>query len=351
MIRLSEPHIGADEREAVARVLTSGQLVQGPEVAQFESDFAAFVDGRHCIAVNSGTAALHLGLLAAGVQPGDEVIVPSFTFAATANAVRLAGCVPVFADVEEDTFCLSASAVAAAITPRTTAIVTVHLYGQPATVAQLRELADRHGLLLVEDAAQAHGASYAGVPAGAWGQIAAFSFYATKNVTTGEGGVIVTPDLGVARRARLLRNQGMEERYRNEIVGFNARMTEIAAAIGRVQLTRLNSWNQQRRVNAATYDESLQNVSLPVVVEGATHVYHQYTIRSPQRDRIAEALRNAGIDSGIYYRVPVHRLPAYDLSDQLPVTDKLADEVLSLPVGPHLGSGDIARVCQVVNGV
>ena len=232
------------------RVLRSGRLVQGQEVAAFEEEFAAIVGGRTCVAVNSGTSALHLGLLAAGIGPGDEVIVPSFTFAATANAVAMTGATPVFADIEPDTFCLDPDAVAAAVTSRTAAVIPVHLYGHPAPWDGLAGVAERHGLLLLEDAAQAHAASYDGIPVGALGDVAAFSFYATKNMTTGEGGMVVCQDEDVARRVRLLRNQGMEQRYRNEIAGLNNRMTDLAAAMGRVQLQaarRLERGAQSRR--------------------------------------------------------------------------------------------------------
>ncbi len=246
-------HVGDEETEAVMSVLRSGRLVQGEQVAAFEEEFSSLVDGRVCVAVNSGTSALHLGLLAAGIGPGDEVIVPSFTFAATANAVAMTGATPVFADIEPATFSLDPDAVAAAVTPRTAGIIPVHLYGHPAAWDGLSAVAERHDLFLLEDAAQAHGATYGGTSVGALGDVAAFSFYATKNMTTGEGGMVVCRDDDTARRVRLLRNQGMEQRYRNEIAGLNNRMTDLAAAMGRVQLGRLPGWNDERRAVAATY--------------------------------------------------------------------------------------------------
>lgn len=353
MIPLAQPLIGVEERAAVMRVLDSGNLAQGPEVAAFEDDFSHLVEGRHCVAVNSGTAALHLGMLAAGIGIGDEVIVPSFSFAATANAVSLCGATPVFADIEHATFCMDPAAVAAAITPRTAALMPVHLYGHPAAMTNLATLADRHGLLLVEDAAQAHGAALNGRPIGALGQLAAFSFYPTKNITTGEGGMIVTDDESIARAARLLRNQGMEQRYHNEIVGFNARMTDLGAAIGRVQLRKLQGWNAARRHNAARLDAGLRGVLTPSVAKGATHVYHQYTMRSRSRDRLMAGLAERGIGTGVYYPVPIHRLPVYASmsTPALPETERAAAEVLSLPVRPDLAAEEMSAVIDAVNEV
>lgn len=348
-IELARPMIGQEEREAVAEVLASGVIAQGPEVEAFETEFAALVAGRECVAVSSGTSALHLGLLAARIGPGDEVIVPSFSFAATANAVMLTGAQPVFADIDPATFCLDVEAARAAVTDRTAAIMPVHLYGHPADMGAFTALADRHGLLLVEDAAQAHGALLDGRPVGSIGAVAAFSFYPTKNMTTGEGGMIVVSDPEVARQARLLRNQGMAERYRNEVIGFNARMTDIAAAIGRVQLRRLPDWNDQRRANAAGLDKLLRRVQTPAVAPGATHVYHQYTVRCDDRDALQQRLADRGVASGVYYPVPIHRLPAFDLDLDLPETARAADEVLSLPVHPNLSPGDVKTIAQEVN--
>jgi dTDP-4-amino-4,6-dideoxygalactose transaminase len=355
-IPLARPLIGDGERAAVDRVLRSGGLAQGPEVAAFEAEFAALVGGRTCVAVSSGTTALHLGMLAAGIGPGDEVIVPSFSFAASANAVRLCGATPVFADIRPDTFCLDPAAAATAVTARTAAIMAVHLYGQTAEVRALRDLAARHDLLLVEDAAQAHGAALDGVPAGAWGGLAAFSFYPTKNMTCGEGGMVVTDDDRVARQVRLLRNQGMEQRYRNEIVGFNARLTDLAAAIGRVQLRRLADWNTARRRNAADLDAGLagvEGVVTPAVAPGATHAYHQYTVRADDRDALLAAVGERGVGCGVYYPTPIHRLPAYaeqHAGDDLPETDRAAAEVLSLPVRPDLTPAEVATVVDAVTG-
>jgi dTDP-4-amino-4,6-dideoxygalactose transaminase len=353
VIPAAKPIIGDEEREAVDRVMRSGMIAQGPEVAAFEQEFsAALVAGRECVAVNSGTSGLHLGLLAAGVGPGDEVVVPSFTFAATANSVALTGATPVFADIERDTFCLDPAAVEAVVTERTKAIMPVHLYGHPADMTGLQAVADRHGLVLFEDAAQAHGASWDGRPVGSFGVFAMFSLYPTKNMTSGEGGM-VSCDGDVAHRMRLLRNQGMAKQYANELVGFNNRMTDIHAAIGRVQLTKLPAWTEARQRNAAFLDAHLENAVVPPVRQGATHVYHQYTIRvEGDRDGMVTALREEhGVGSGVYYPIPNHRLPSFGLELDLPETERAAREVISLPVHPSLSDDDLERVVQAVNAV
>jgi dTDP-4-amino-4,6-dideoxygalactose transaminase len=353
LIPAAKPLIGDEERAAVDRVLRSGVVAQGPEVAAFEREFAAVVGGRECIAVNSGTSALHMAFVAAGLGPGDEVIVPSFTFAATANSVALTGATPVFADIEADTFCLSPDAVEAAVTPRTRAVMPVHLYGHPADMPGFDAIARKHDLLVFEDAAQAHAASLDGRPVGAWGLAASFSFYPTKNMTSGEGGMVSTADADIARAVRLLRNQGMERRYENEVVGFNTRMTDIHAAIGRVQLTKLAAWTEQRQQNAQYLDKNLEGVVVPPVAPGATHVYHQYTIRVPghDRDAFAAALQGRGVGSGVYYPIPNHRLPSFGRDLDLPETERAAREVLSLPVHPALSSDDLDRIVEAVNAV
>jgi dTDP-4-amino-4,6-dideoxygalactose transaminase len=354
MIPAAKPLIGEDERAAVDAVLRSGMIAQGPEVAALEREFSDQVlDGRHVVAVNSGTAGLHLGLLAAGVGPGQEVIVPSFTFAATANSVALTGATPVFADIEPDYFCLDPAAVEAAITDKTVGIMPVHLYGHPADMTALRAIADSHGLKIFEDAAQAHAASWQGRPVGTFGEFAMFSLYPTKNMSSGEGGLISTADDEVARRARLLRNQGMERRYENELVGFNCRMTDIHAAIGRVQLGKLAGWNKQRQDNAAFLDANLSGVVVPPVAEGAVHVYHQYTIRVLEdRDGFAQALAEEHqVGTGVYYPIPNHRLPSFGLTLDLPQTEIAARQALSLPVHPALSQHDLERIVEAVNTV
>lgn len=355
-IPAAKPIIGDEERAAVDRVLRSGMVAQGPEVAAFEQEFStALVDGHICVAVNSGTSGQHIGLLAAGVGAGDEVIVPSFTFAATANSVALTGATPVFVDIEPETFCLDPVAVEAAVTERTAGIMPVHLYGHPADMTALGAIAERHGLQIFEDAAQAHAASWQGRPVGTFGAFAMFSLYPTKNMTSGEGGMVSTADADLARRMRLLRNQGMERQYENELVGLNNRMTDIHAAIGRVQLTKLAGWTKQRQDNAAYLDAHLEGVVVPPVAAGATHVYHQYTIRLPgsdgaARDAFAQALRSEyGVGCGVYYPIPNHRLPSFQRTLDLPETERAAAEVLSLPVHPSLSDDDLERIATAVN--
>lgn len=351
-IPAAKPIVGNEERAAVDAVLVSGMLAQGAEVAEFEKEFSqVLLDGRASVAVNSGTSGLHLGLLAAGIGPGEEVIVPSFTFAATANSVALTGATPVFADIELDHYCLDISHVESLITDRTRGIMPVHLYGHPANVAAFRELADARGIKLFEDAAQAHGAALNGRRVGTFGDFAMFSLYPTKNMTSGEGGMVSTGDATVERNLRLLRNQGMERQYENELVGFNARMTNLHAAIGRVQLTKVLGWTAQRQSNARFLTENLEGVGTPAVAEGAEHVYHQYTIRiSGDRDGFAAALKDEyNIGSGVYYPIPNHRLPSFDRTEDLPNTEVAAREVLSLPVHPSLDEEDLDRIVTAVN--
>jgi perosamine synthetase len=348
----AKPLVGDEERAAVDRVMRSGMLAQGPEVAAFEREFSEhFGLGRACVAVNSGTSGLHLGLLAAGVKPGDEVIVPSFTFAATANSVALTGATPIFADIDPATFCLDPASVEASITSRTVAVMPVHLYGHPADMNGLRQVADRHGLRIFEDAAQAHGASLDGTPVGAFGDFAMFSLYPTKNMTSGEGGMVSVADQELERLLRLYRNQGMERQYENEVVGFNTRMTDIHAAIGRVQLTKVDAWTKQRQENAAYLSARLEGVTTPSPAEGVVHVYHQYTVRvTEDRDRLSIALREEyGVGSGLFYPVPNHRLAPFQAQVDLPATEAAARECLSLPVHPSLTEADLDRIVTAVN--
>lgn len=348
----ARPIIGEEEREAVDRVMRSGMVAQGPEVAAFEREFSDHFElDRVCVAVNSGTSGLHLGLLSAGIGPGDEVIVPSFTFAATANSVALTGATPIFADIELATFGLDPDSVASRISERTKAIMPVHLYGHPADMAGLTALADENGLQLFEDAAQAHGASLDGKPVGSYGDFAMFSLYPTKNMTSGEGGMVSVANPDIERLMRLYRNQGMERQYENEVVGFNCRMTDIHAAIGRVQLTKVGAWTKARQDNAAFLTEHLDGVVTPVVRDGAVHVYHQYTVRvADDRDGLAKALREEyNIGSGMFYPVPNHRLKPFATSDELPVTEQAALECLSLPVHPSLSSEDLERIVSALN--
>jgi dTDP-4-amino-4,6-dideoxygalactose transaminase len=356
MIPAAKPIIGDDERAAVDRVLRSGMLAQGPEVAAFEEEFSKHVGGRHCIAMNSGTSALHLGFIAAGIKAGDEVIVPSFSFAATANSVALAGGVPVFGDIDPKTFNLDPDHAESLITSKTKAIMPVHLYGHIAAMDRFAEIGKKHGVQIIEDAAQGHLASLHGKNSGEFGTVASFSFYPTKNMTAGEGGMVVTESAEIARMLRLLRNQGQEIRYRNEVIGFNTRMTDIHAAIGRVQLAKLPGWTKQRQENAAYLDANIKGVVTPFVAPGSTHSYHQYTIRVPGgnadvRDKFMEELTKRGVGSGVYYPTPIHRLPSFNLKLDLPETEKLVTECISLPVHPSLTKDELATVAQAVTEV
>ncbi|MFY1691495.1 DegT/DnrJ/EryC1/StrS family aminotransferase [Plantactinospora sp. WMMB782] len=358
LIPPAKPVIGEAEIEAAVRVLRSGRVVQGPEVAAFEQEFSELVAGRHCVAVNSGTSALQLTLMALGIGPGDEVVVPSFSFAASANAVRLVGAEPIFADIEAGSFCLDPASVEAAITPRTVAIMPVHLYGHPAAMDRLMPIAQRHNLAVVEDAAQAHAAALHGQPVGSFGTAGCFSFYPTKNMHSLEGGMITTGDAELARTLRLLRNQGMEQRYANEIVGANMRLTDVAAAIGRVQLKRLPEWTEQRRANAKLLDSRITGAITPPTADGARHVYHQYTVRiTADRDAAQQKLLDRGVGNAVYYPTPIHRLKPYLGKDgepgpwHLPETERAAREVVSLPVHPSLSATDLERIADAVNSL
>jgi dTDP-4-amino-4,6-dideoxygalactose transaminase len=352
-IKMARPIIGLGERRAVDKVLRSGALAQGARVLEFEGQFSQLVSGRPCVATNSGTSALHIAMLALGIGPGDEVIVPSFTFAATANSVALTGATPVFVDIDRDIFTMDPTSVEAAITPKTRAVLPVHLYGHMADMTRISEIARKNDLLMLEDAAQAHLATWDGKPAGAWGDAAAFSFYPTKNMTTGEGGMIALSDKEVERRSRLYRNQGMEIRYQNEVVGLNNRMTEIEAAIGLVQLKKLARWTSKRQSNAKFLSENIDQVVTPKIAAEATHVFHQYTVKveGHHRDEFAAELKRRGVGCDVYYPIPVHRLPSFDSKVDLPITEQIKDVCLSLPVHPSLTKSDLNRIVETVNSV
>lgn len=357
MIEIAAPELGPEEQRAVLEVLASGRLVHGPKVEAFEAAFAAHHGAAYGVATNSGATALTALLLAHELGPGDEVIVPGFGFFATAAAVLAAGAVPVLADIEPDTYCLSVSAAEAAVTPRTRAILVVHLFGQPADLPGFERLCAARGLLLCEDAAQAHGAAVGERRVGSFGT-AAFSFYATKNMTTGEGGMVLTPDPAVAARLRQLRDHGRGESGLHERVGSNFRMPEMAAALGLVQLARLEENNRARRANARYFDERLRGVVPPRAVAGRTHVYHQYTVRVPpdrDRDAFVAGLAERGVRARVYYATPLHRQPAVVASqaraEPLPETERASQEVLSIPVHPRLGERDRDAVVQAVNSL
>ncbi|MEX0785740.1 MAG: DegT/DnrJ/EryC1/StrS aminotransferase family protein [Dehalococcoidia bacterium] len=352
MIRIAQPIIGPEEEEAVLAVLRSGRLAQGERVAAFEAAFASYIGVTHAVAVSSGTAALYVALRAHGIGQGDEVLVPGFTFAATGNAVLLAGAQPVLADITAADFTLDPALLDAAVTARTKAVLPVHLYGHPADMAAIAAVADRRGLAVIEDAAQALGASIDGRKAGSFGT-GCFSFYATKSITTGEGGMITTNDADIARLARLLRDHGEGERYRTDLLGGNFRMTELAAALGHAQLPKLDGWNERRRANAAWLSERLQGVVAPVERPGARHVYQQYTVRVPDaRDALRDALRARDIEAVVYYERALHQQPLYQqlgIGGVLPESERAAAEVLSLPVHPSLSEDDLECIATAVN--
>jgi perosamine synthetase len=354
-IEIAHPLLGDEEREAVLEVLGGRDFVKGPRVAAFEREFAAFHGAAHGVATSSGATALLVALLAHGIGPGHEVIVPSFGFFATPAAVLLAGAMPIFADVEPESLCLSPGAAEAAVTPRTKAVLPVHLFGMPADMPAFAELARRRGLSLLEDAAQAHGATIEGRHVGSFGT-AAFSFYATKNMTTLEGGMVLTSDADVARRLRLLRNHGRDGHSAHELVGGNFRMSELSAAIGRVQLRRLPEWNAQRRERARFLSARLEGVTPPAELPGRQSVFHQYTVRVPAgaRDALLSSLDGQGIDARVYYARPTHAEPALrrrlgEGTQHLPETERACREVLSLPVHPGLNESDLGRIVRVVN--
>jgi perosamine synthetase len=354
MIPIARPQMGEEEKELVWSALSSGSLAQGPRVRELEERFAAFVGVPHAIATSSGTTALHLALMAAGVGDGDEVITVPFTFIASANSVLYTGARPVFVDVDEATFNMRADQIEAAITPRTRAIMPVSLYGQPADMPAIAEIAEMRGLALVEDAAQSHGAAIGDRLSGSWGA-GCFSFYPTKNMTTGEGGMVTTSDPEFADRARLTREHGMRVRYHHDIVGYNFRMTDIHASIGLAQLIKLPANNARRQQIAGRYDAELRGVITPRTMPGVTHVYHQYTLRVHRRDEFVELLRERGVGTGVYYPIPVHRQKPYVAlgygEQQYPVAERLCAEVVSIPVHPSLSDDEIERVIEAVNAV
>jgi dTDP-4-amino-4,6-dideoxygalactose transaminase len=352
MIPIARPQMGEEEKELVWSALASGQLAQGERVREFEERFAAFVGVRHAVATSSGTTALHLAMLGLGIGPGDEVITVSFTFIASASSIVHAGARPVFVDIDPETYTMDASQIEAAITPSTRAIMPVSLYGQLADMPAILEIAERHGLSVIEDASQSHGAELDGRPSGAWG-IGEFSFYATKNMTTAEGGAVTTDDSGLADRVRLLREHGMKIRYQHEVLGYNFRMTDVHASIGLAQLAKLPAANERRQAIAARYSAELVGVVTPNTRSGGTHVFHQYVIRVPDRDEFADRLRKRGVGASIHYPIPVHRQAPFVAMGHgevpLPVTERFSDEVLSLPVHPSLSDDEVDTVIGATN--
>ncbi len=363
MIPINLPKIGEEEVQAVVKVLRSGMLTSGlgagPMVTEFEKNFAKFAGVKHAVAVNTGTAALHSAVVSSGVKQGDEVILPSFTFVATAEAVVLAGGKPAFADIDAQTYNLSPSAVEKSITKNTKAILPVDLYGFSADMKPMREIAAKHGLALVEDAAQAHGATYAGKPAGTFADAACWSLYASKNMTTGEGGIITTDNDQIAETLRMIRTHGEKAKYSSLMLGTNYRMSEVQAAIGNVQLQKLPSFVAKRRQNAQQLTKILEKSSrliLPWESKDRQHSWYLYTARlkdgtETERNKIVEELKKKGIGSEVYYVNPVHQMPFYREnfgSTKLPETDKASKQVFSLPIHPGVKAEQVDYIGKTV---
>ncbi|WP_350355450.1 DegT/DnrJ/EryC1/StrS family aminotransferase [Halorarius litoreus] len=356
-VPIADPQLGVEEREAVTEVMESGHLVAGDVTTTFEREFADYCGADHAVGTTNGTTALHAALEAVGVRPGNLVITTPFSFVATANAIRFAGGVPVFADVDPETFNLDPESVRERIeeldeTPE--AIVPVHLYGLPADMSGLRDIADEYDAALVADAAQAHGAEFHGERVGSIADVATFSFYPTKNMTTGEGGMVTTDDPDVADEVRRFINHGRPldgDSYDHVQLGHNYRLTNLSAAIGRKQLDKLPAFTEARRENARKLDERLADTPLETPVEptGRKHVYHQYTVTSTERETVREHFADHGVDTAVYYPDPIHELTAYDyMGTSTPVASRLSEQVFSLPVHPGLDDGDIEQIATAV---
>jgi len=352
-VRMVRPRLGVREKFRVNKVLSTGNLAQGAEVLNFEKSFSQFVQGRRCVAVNSGTSGLQLALLALGIGPGDEVLVPDFTFAATGNAVMLVGATPVFVDIEPDTFNIDPSKIERSINKKTKAVMPVHLYGMPSNMTAIQDLCKKYSLILIEDAAQSHGASILNQAVGTFGEAAVFSFYPTKNVTSGEGGIVVVRDEHTELILRKLRNQGMIKRYENEMPGFNMRLSDIHAAIGIEQIKKLKRFNRERQKIAKRYTSGLTDriVKPKVVDDSYEHVFHQYTIRvkNGKRDDLAKHLARSGIETGIYYPTPLSQLKYFGPSSTMPEAKLASSEVLSLPIYPSLSWRKQKLVIETIN--
>lgn len=359
MIPISKPLLGMEEKKAVWKVLDSGFLAQGKKVEEFEKKFAKYIGTKYAIATSSGTTALHLALLAHRIKKGDEVITSPFTFIASANAILYCGAKPVFVDIGED-FNLNPNLIEKKITKKTKAILVVHLFGFPVDMPKVMKIAKKYNLVVIEDCCQAHGASIKGKKVGSFGT-GCFSFYPTKNMTTGEGGMVTTNNKKIAERIKLLRNHGMRVRYYHDILGYNFRMTDIAAAIGIEQLKKLETFNKKRIANASYLNRNIRakGIILPKIKKDFRHVYHQYTIRiteecSKSRQEIIRILEKNGISSAIYYPLPVYKQKLYlDLgyNEHLPITEKYSKEILSLPIHPSLTKMDLRKIVLVLNNL
>lgn len=342
-------------QEAFDRVLDSGQYILGDEVIRFEKDFAAYCEAKDCVGVGTGLDALHLILRAYEIGDGDEVIVPSNTYIATWLSVSHAGATPIPVEPDERNYNIDPARIEAAITPRTKAIIAVHLYGQPADMDAINNIARNYGLRVIEDAAQAHGARYKGSRVGSLGDAAGFSFYPGKNLgAIGDGGAVTTDDAALAEKVRALRNYGSHIKYHNEVKGFNSRLDELQAAFLRAKLGKIDEWNEKRKRLAAEYLHQLrdQNIGLPQVLDGFDPVWHLFVVRTPRRDAVQAYLSAQGIGTMIHYPIPPHLQPAYEelgiVPGSLPIAETIHQEVLSLPMGPHLSEEGIGMVVSAV---
>ena len=354
MISIAKPLIGDEEKKAVSEVLDSGMIASGPKTKEFEGEFAKYVGTKYALATTSGTTALHLGLLSLGIKENDEVIIPSFSFIASVNSILFCNATPKFCDVDEKTFNIDVEKIGSLITEKTKAIMPVHLYGLSANMKEIQKIADDNDLLVIGDAAQAHGAALNGKMVGSFGNLECFSFYPTKNMTTGEGGMITTNNNELFEIANSIRNHGREKTkwgYEHGRIGYNYRMTDISAAIGLDQLKKLPSFLKKRRENAKFYDKNLENVETPYVLDGAKHAYHQYTIKYKNRDKLLEELKKNEIGFGIYYPKPLHKYPHLEKfgHNDLKVSERLVNEVVSLPVHPALTKEELEKVVDVIN--
>ena len=355
-VPIAKPIIGDEEIENVVEVLKSGMIAQGPKVEEFEERFAEWVGAEYGIAVNSGTAALHVALLSCGIGEGDEVITTPFTFIASGNSILYTGAKPVFADIDLKTYTINPDSIEDLITENTKAILPVQLYGQSADMEKINDIAEKYGLTVIEDAAQAHGATCNGEKVGSIGDMACFSFYPTKNMTTSEGGIITTNDDELAENARVFRAHGASVRYHHDEIGYNFRMTDISAAIGLAQLDKIDEFNDKRIANAAYLNEGLKDVDgviTPYCADGSKHVYHQYTIRVEKgdRDEWVDLINDCGVGTGIHYPIPLYNQPVYrslGIEGNCPNAELAADNVISLPVHPSLTKEDLDLVIEAV---
>lgn len=359
MIPIAKPIVGREEEREVLKVLRSGAIAQGKWVEKFEQEFAKFVGAKFAVATSNGTTALHTALLSLGITQGDEVITTPFSFIASANSILYVGAKPIFVDIESTTFNINPDLIEAKITSKTKAILVVHLFGLPANMPKIIKIARKHKLLVIEDACQAHGAEVEGKHVGSIGDVACFSFYPTKNMTTGEGGMLTTNKSTIAKKALLYRNHGMQIRYHHGVLGYNYRLTNIGGAIGLVQLKKLVKLNKKRKINAEELTRGLakkEGLITPISPKGFKHVFHQYTVRVTSRfpisrDKLVEKLYKNGIASSIFYPIPIHLQKPYlkfGYKGKLRVTEKIAKQVLSIPVHPSLTTKDLAKIVTTI---